>query len=120
MARISLGGKVVGKAGASPVTVRQVTTANGQMAIATCSVMDTDYVYYKDRDDNPGQFYNCEFRGRDAEAAEKLLQLGTNLVVYGKPVWRKYKDNRYLDVKDASFSLIGDRNTEPSENSDPF
>jgi single-stranded DNA-binding protein len=107
MATISLIGKVVGKAGEPAVAVREIK----DLKIASFSVNDREYCYFKNKDDNPGQFYRVEVTGKTAEIAADRIQLGSWVSVTGQPVWRQYNGNKYLDVKNAKITLAEDRKT---------
>lgn len=119
MASITLSGKVVGKAGEPAVTIKEIPTNSGQtLKIASFSLLDRDRVRFKNRDDNPGQFYKIELVGRDAEYALEQIQLGTHLAVTGQPVWRKWNDQKILDIKNSRYWIVEDRN--PSNGADAF
>jgi len=114
MATITLTGKVVGKASEPPVSVKEYQGREGAgMKLASCSINDREYCYFKNKDDNPGQFYRVEFSGRYADLAVDQLELGTWVTVVGQPVWRQYNGQKYLDVKNAKFTLAQDRKTAP-------
>ena len=109
MATITLTGKIVGKAGDPAVSTREYKGGEGQtIKVATFSVNDREYCYFKNKDENPGQFYRVEATGKNAEIAADRLQLGTWVSVTGQPVWRQYNGNKYLDIKNAKFVLAED------------
>jgi len=120
MATITLTGKVVGKASEPAVSIKELKgQTGGNMKLASCSILDREYCYFKNKDDNPGQFYRVEFSGRYAELAGDQLELGLWVTVVGQPVWRQYNGQKYLDVKNAKFTVAQDRKTS-SGDSEPF
>jgi single-stranded DNA-binding protein len=120
MATITLVGKVVGKAGVPAVSVKEFTTKNGTPGkLASFSLNDREYCYFKNRDDNPGQFYRVELVGRDAEIAIERIELGKWVSVTGQGVWRQYNGQKYYDVKNAKVVIAEDRKSNP-ESDDPF
>ena len=115
MATITLTGKIVGKAGDPAVSTREYKGTDGKaITVASFSVNDREYCYFKNKDDNPGQFYRVEVTGKSAEIASDRLQLGSWVAVTGQPVWRQYNGQKYLDVKNAKFVLAEDWKTEAS------
>lgn len=121
MATISLIGKVVGKQSEPAVSMKEYKSPNGgEVKVASFSINDREYCYFKNKDDNPGQFYRIEVTGKSAEIAAERLSLGTWVSVTGQPVWRQYNGQKYLDVKNAKITLAEDRNTATSSNSDLF
>lgn len=120
MATISLIGKVVGKASDPAVAVREIKTNNGTMKVASFSINDRDYCYFKNKEENPGQFYRVEITGVQADIAAERLSHGSWVAVSGQPVWRQYNGQKYLDVKNAKFTLAEDRQASTAPSSDPF
>jgi hypothetical protein len=121
MATITLTGKVVGKASEPAVSMREYKgREGGEIKVASCSINDREYCYFKNKDDNPGQFYRVEFTGRYADLASDQLELGTWITVVGQPIWRQYNGQKFLDVKNAKFTLAQDRKTAASDSSVPF
>lgn len=119
MAAISITGKIVGKPNSPAVTLKEVKTANGDvLTIANFSVLDRDRVYFKNKEDNPGQFFNVEVIGRDAVYAAENYALGMYVTVYGQPVWRQYNGQKYMDIKNSRSYITGDRKT--SDESEMF
>lgn len=119
MATISLTGKVVGKAGSPAVSIREVNGKNGStMKIASFSINDREYCYFKNKEDNPGQFYQVEVTGPAAEIAADRIELGTWLSVTGQAIWRTYNGKKYFDVKNARLVFAEDR--KPSQADEPF
>lgn len=119
MATITLIGKVVGKAGEPAVSVKEFNGKEGKpLTIASFSVHDKEYCYFKNKDDNPGQFYRVETTGFAAERVSNQIELGTWVSVTGQPVWREYNGNKYLDVKNAKVVLAED--WKAKESADPF
>ena len=119
MATISLVGKVVGKAGEPAVSMKEINGKEGAVIkIASFSLNDKEYCYFKNKEDNPGQFYRVEVNGRMADIAEERVSLGTWVSVSGQPIWRQWNGQKYLDVKNAKFTIVEDRKTAPE--SDPF
>lgn len=114
MATIVLTGKVCGKAGEPAVALRTIKTKDGGEAkIASFSLNDRERCYFKNKDDNPGQFYRVEVSGYSADWVSEQLKLGTWVSVTGQPVWRQYNGQKYLDVKSAKVILAEDwKNTE--------
>jgi single-stranded DNA-binding protein len=115
MANIQITGKVTGREGESPVTVRQAK----DVTIASFNVRDTDYAYFKNKDDNPGQFYHCEVVGRQATIVAERINRGDDVTVYGQPVWRQYQGKKFLDIKNCRVQFIGGSAKKDSD-SDPF
>lgn len=121
MATISLTGKVVGKAGTPAVSMREINGKNGStIKIASFSVNDREYAYFKNKEDNPGQFYRVEVTGPAADIANERLELGSWVSVTGQAVWRQYNGEKYFDVKNARIVPVQDRNTASAPSSDPF
>lgn len=119
MASISLTGKVVGKAGEPAVTIKEISGKEGSsMTIASFSMLDKANPYFKNKDDNPGQFYRVEVLGKPAEFAAERLSLGSWVSVTGQPVWRQWNGQKYLDVKNSQIIFCEDRKT--ATESDPF
>jgi len=104
MASIALAGKVVGKAGESPVSIKE----GKDYTIASFSVKDSSYCYFKNKDDNPGQFYRCEVLGKQATLAAERLKRGDRVAVFGQTVWREYNGSKYLDVKNCQVTFMED------------
>lgn len=104
MATIALAGKVVGKNGESPVSLKE----GKDYTIASFSIKDNTYCYFKNKDDNPGQFYRCEVLGKQATLATERLKRGDRVAVSGHPVWREYNGNKYLDVKNCQITFMED------------
>lgn len=104
MATISIAGKVVGKNGESPVSLKQ----GKDYTIASFSVKDNTYCYFKNKDENPGQFYRCEVIGKQATLAAERLNRGDRVAVTGQSVWREYNGNKYLDVKNCQLTFMED------------
>ena len=102
MAIMSLAGKVVGKNGESPVSLKQ----GDNYAIASFSLRDNAYCYFKNKDENPGQFYRCEVVGKQATLAAERLNRGDRVAVAGQPVWREYNGNKYLDIKNCQLTFL--------------
>lgn len=112
MATLSIAGKVVGKDGTSPVSLKQ----GKDYTIASFSVRDSTYCYFKNKDDNPGQFYRCEVIGKQATLAAERLQRGDYVAVTGQSVWRQYNGNKYLDMKNCQLTFLADpRDTATAE-----
>lgn len=121
MATITLIGKVVGKASEPAVSLKQYKSAKGgEVKVASFSMNDREYCYFKNKDENPGQFYRIEATGIYADIASEQISLGTWLSVTGQPVWRQYNGQKYLDVKNAKIVLAGDRKPATDADSDPF
>jgi hypothetical protein len=119
MATIVLTGKVVGKQSEPAVSLKEYKSSQGgEIKVATFSLNDREYCYFKNKDDNPGQFYRVEVTGKSAEIAVERLNLGTWVSVTGQPVWRQYNGQKFLDVKNAKITLAEDRKT--SSDSEPF
>ena len=106
MAAISLGGKVTGKQGEAPVTVREF--GNGGK-IAKFSVVDNEYFYVKEGDERKGQFYSVEVSGKQADIVADRLNRGDQVCVHGQLVQREYNDRTYLDVKNARVTFLSPR-----------
>lgn len=108
MASITLLGKVTCKEGTPPVTLKELPSRDGgaSVKIAFFSIRDTQYAYFKDKDDNPGQFYRCEVMGKLAEQAQDRLERGDYVGVTGQPVWRQYNDKKILDVRNCILTFI--------------
>lgn len=104
MASLSLFAKVVGKNGESPVSLKQ----GKDYTIASFSVKDNTYCYFKNKDDNPGQFYRCEVIGKQALIVSERLKRGDRVGVTGQPVWREYNGTKYLDVKNCQVTFLED------------
>lgn len=113
MASISLTGKTVGKKSDPVCTLKKI----GDLSIAEFSMMDTDYCYFKNKDDNPGQFYKVSVTGKSAEWLAENLNHGSKVGVHGQPVWREYNGQKFLDVKQARVVLLEDRKTGSESNS---
>lgn len=116
MATITLTGKVTGKQGEPAVAIREIK----DLKIASFSVNDREYCYFKNKDDNPGQFYRVEVTGKGAEIAAERLQRGSWVTVTGQPVWRQYNGQKFLDVKNAKVIPCEDRKTEEVSAYDAF
>ena len=115
MAAITTAGKVTAKQGTEAVTIREF--GNGGK-IAKFSMVDQEYFYVKQGEDRPGQFYNCEVSGKQADIVAERLQRGDRVCVRGQLVQRVYNDKTYLDIKSASVTFMEDRRDEGG--SDPF
>ena len=113
MASISLSGKLVGKKSDPAVALRKA----GDISIAEFSVMDTDYCYFKNKDDNPGQFYKVSVASKSAEWLAENLTHGSKVTVHGQPVWREYNAQKFLDVKNARVVSMDDRKPAQESNS---
>lgn len=113
MASISLTGKIVGKKSDPAVTLKKI----GDLSIAEFSMMDTDYCYFKNKDDNPGQFYKVSVTGKSAEWLAENLTHGSKVGAHGQPVWREYNGQKFLDVKQARVVLLEDRKPATEGNS---
>ena len=113
MAAISISGKIVGKKTDPAVTLRQI----GELSIAEFSVLDAQYCYFKNKDDNPGQFYKVAVTGKSATWLAENLTHGSKVAVHGQPVWREYNGTKFLDVKNASVVPMDDRKTASDDNS---
>lgn len=98
MASISIVGKVVGKQGEAPVTIK---TFNDGTQIASFSVVDSEYFYVKEGDERTGQFYTVEVIGKGAAIISERLNRLDRVGVHGQLVQRKYQDKLYLTVKNA-------------------
>jgi len=116
MATISIAGKVVGKTGESAVSLKQ----GKDYTIASFSVKDNDYCYFKNKDENPGQFYRCEVIGKQATLAAERLNRGDRIAVCGQPVWREYNGNKYLDVKNCRLTFMEDSREAKTTVDEPF
>lgn len=120
MATINLIGKVVGKAGEPAVSLKEYGGANGStVKVASFSVNDREYCYFKNKDDNPGQFYRIEATGRYADIASEQFELGSWVSITGQPVWRQYNGQKYLDIKNAKAMLAQDRKPSSSSSIEP-
>lgn len=107
MASLNLLGPVTCKEGTPPVTLKELPSRDGNpVMLASFSIRDTQYAYFKDKDDNPGQFYRCEVVGKLAQQAFERLQRGDYVGVTGQPVWRQYNDKKILDVKNCTLTFI--------------
>lgn len=115
MAMVSITGKVVGKQSEPAVSVREAK----DLKIASFSVLDRQYAYFKNKDDNPGQFYRVEVTGRSAEYLAENLKHGTWVSVTGQGVWREYNGQKYYDIKNSVVTQCEDRKT-ATENNSPF
>jgi len=104
MATIALAGKVVGKAGEPAVSLKQAK----DVTIASFSIKDNTYCYFKNKDDNPGQFYRCEVVGKQAQLAADRLNRGDRVAVTGQPVWREWNGSKLLDVKNCQLTFLED------------
>ena len=113
MASISISGKIVGKKSDPAVALRQI----GELSIAEFSVLDTDYCYFKNKDDNPGQFYKCSVTSKAAPWLAENLTHGSKVTVHGQPVWREYDGKKFLDIKNARVIAMDDRKNSTDENS---
>lgn len=103
MASISIAGTVTGKQGETPVTVKQFDSGD---SVATFSVADREYVYTKPGEEQKGQFYRVEVRGKAAQIAADRLQRGDKVGVTGQLVQREYQGKTYLDVKNARLTYL--------------
>lgn len=113
VAAVSIVGKVVGKEGNPPVTLKEFS--NGSK-IASFSVVDNEYFYVKEGDDRAGQFYSVEVNGKAAEIFADRLQRGDRVGVHGQLVQRTYQDKTYLTIKNARVvSQEARRDAESSE-----
>ena len=113
MASISISGKIVGKKSDPAVTLRQI----GELSIAEFSVLDTDFCYFKNKDDNPGQFYKVAVASKAATWLSENLTHGSKVTVHGQPVWREYNGTKFLDVKNARVVAMDDRKNSSEESS---
>ena len=113
MASISISGKVVGKKSDPAVALRQI----GELSIAEFSVLDTDYCYFKNKEDNPGQFYKVAVASKAATWLAENLTHGSKVTVHGQPVWREYNGTKFLDVKNARVVSMDDRKTSSDDSS---
>lgn len=111
MAQISSSGKITGKKTDPPVVLRQV----GEILNAEFSMIDSEYCYFKNYDDNPGQFYKVHVTGRNAQWVYDNLVHGSKITVHGQPVWREYNGNRILDIKNARVQSLDDKKPAEAE-----
>jgi single-stranded DNA-binding protein len=103
MASISVAGTVVGKAGESPVTIREFSSGS---KVAVFSVVDKQYVYAKPGEERKGQFYQIEVIGKAGEIAAERLNRGDRIAVNGQLVQREYNGKTYLDVKNGNVTFL--------------
>ena len=113
MASITVSGPIVGKKSEPAVALRQI----GDFSSAEFSVLDTEFAYFKNKDDNPGQFYKVSVTSKNAPWLAENLTHGDRVTVHGQPVWREYNGNKLLDVKNARVVLMGDRKTASDDSS---
>lgn len=108
MATICFLGKVTCKEGTEAVTFKELPTKDGSstLKIASFSARDTQYAYFKNKEDNPGQFYRCEVTGKLAEQAQERLKRGDYVGVSGQAVWRQYNDKKILDIKNCALTFV--------------
>jgi len=111
MASISLSGKIVGKKSEPAIALKKI----GDLSIAEFSMMDSDFCYFKNQDDNPGQFYKVSVASKAADWIAENLTHGSKVAVHGQPIWREYNGTKYLDVKNARVVSLEDR--KPAEES---
>lgn len=112
MAFLNASGKVVCKEGDSPVSLKQ----GDNYTIASFSLRDQTYCYFKNKDDNPGQFFRCEVTGKQATLAAERLKRGDRVSVVGQAVWRQYNGNKFLDIKNCQITFLEDnRETKSSD-----
>lgn len=107
-------GRVTGKAGQPAVTVREY---NG-FKVANFSIRDDEPAYFKNKDDNPGQFWNVEVVGKYAERAAEQIERGTQVCVNGQLVWYQYNGERRVSLKNGKYHLLEWKTEEKS--SDAF
>ena len=122
MATISIAGPVTGRPGESPVTLK--TFDNGE-TLAVFSVADRQYVPAKNGEEQRGQFYRCEVRGKLAQVVAERMQRGDVVAVSGQLVQRMYNEKLFLDVKFASVTFLNNnkdkvKSSKPSEEELPF
>lgn len=112
MASISVVGKVVGKEGNPPVSLKEFDNGN---KIANFSVVDQEYFYVKEGEERPGQFYGVEVNGKAAEIVHDRIQRGDRVGVHGQLVQRVYNDKTYLAIKNARVIVQEPRREDSSE-----
>ena len=117
MASISVVGKVVCKEGTAPVSLKTFDNGN---SIATFSVVDNEYIYVKEGEERPGQFYSVEVNGKAANIVADRLQRGDRLGVHGQLVQRIYQDKTYLTVKNARVTTLEPRRDTANAGEIPF
>ena len=104
MATISIAGPVTGRPNESPVTLK--TFDNGE-TLAVFSVADRQYVGpSKAGEEQRGQFYQCEVRGKLAKVVADRMQRGDIVAVSGQLVQRMYNEKLFLNVKFASVTFL--------------
>lgn len=105
MAEVSAYGRVTCKEGAEPFSIRE----GEKYSFLTFSVLDAKPTknFFKDPDDNPGQFYKVEVTGKKycAYLADQLRK-DRIVAVTGQAVWSKYKDQRYLTIKNSEVTFL--------------
>lgn len=86
--------------------------------IASFSVKDQYYNYFKNKEDNPGQFYRCEVTGKQATIAHERIQRGDMVSVSAEGVWRLYDGKKIFDLKNSRITFLEktqNRETKASE-----
>jgi single-stranded DNA-binding protein len=116
MASGTIAGRVTGKTGEPVVSLRD----NGNFQAATFSVLDNEYAWFKNKEDNPGQFWRCEVTGKQAQIVSDRLQRGDKVSVTGQLVIRQWNDKKMVDIKNARVTFLEDKREESESSSDPF
>ena len=113
MASITVSGPIVGKKSEPAVALRQYDN----FASAEFSVLDYEFSYFKNKDDNPGQFYKVSVTSKNAAWVAENLNHGSMVTVHGQPVWREYNGKKYLDIKNARVVPMEPRKTSTDDDS---
>lgn len=106
MATLTASGPVCGgKQGQPAVSLKE----GDNYAIATFSVRDSEYAYFKNKEDNPGQFFRCEVVGKQASIVADRLKKGDMVAVTGQAVWSLYNGQKLMNLKNCRVTFLEDR-----------
>lgn len=120
MASISISGNIACKQGSEAVTLKRV---GNDLAIATFSVLDKEWVPGKKDEQKVGQFYRVEVIGKSAEIAAERLNRGDGIAVHGQLVQSEYNGKTYYTVKNSRLvyqSTNSSSNTSNSQTASAF
>lgn len=105
MAEVSAYGRVTCKTGEKAYTLRE----GEKYSFLTFSLLDSKPTknFFKDPDDNPGQFYQVEVTGKKYCAyLSEQIEKGRIVAITGQAVWSRYNDKKYLTVKNSQVTFL--------------
>ena len=111
MAGINVSGTVCKTKDGDALTVVNFTKKDGSAdTLVTFNIADAEYVYSKQGEKAPGQYYRCQLRGMQAQIATERIKAGMFVAARGQLVQREWNGGRQYTIDNAvvSYPAKGD------------